>query len=313
MPVNGRLLRSQQVLVVPRRTFTGQHASAPVLPHAPAALPDLQAELLRTQAELNERETTFNVQRTQLEAALTRRSAEMDAALVTARAAAATVHAEAAAAMQEAQAEAAAALAAAAAQAVDLLELSAADARADGQALAQRLVLAAEDQVAAIRQSAQAAGFITGREEGRSVGEAGTQLVLLQAQRLIVEAEGWRASLLAASEGKLVDLLGIVAEQLFGKGYALDDQALQQMVRTAVQQAQHLSNLRVALHPADYERLLPLWPTPSVALIADAAVQAGGCVVHGDEGDVDFQVRRRLDGVQAALRETLGATAHDTD
>jgi len=199
MPVNGRLLRSQQVLVVPRRTFTGQHANAPVLPHAPAALPDLQAELLRTQAELNERETTFNVQRTQLEAALTRRSAEMDAALVTARAAAATVHAEAAAAMQEAQAEAAAALAAAAAQAVDLLELSAADARADGQALAQRLVLAAEDQVAAIRQSAQAAGFITGREEGRSVGEAGTQLVLLQAQRLIVEAEGWRASLLAAS------------------------------------------------------------------------------------------------------------------
>lgn len=313
MPASGRLLRSQQVQVVPRRAFTGQRSNAPAQPQAPEALPDLQAELLRTQAELNEREMTFNAQRLQLEAALTRRGKDMDAALETAHAAAATVHAQAAAALEAAQAAAAAALTAAGVQAVDLLELTAADAYTDGQALAQRLVLAAEDQAAAIRQSAQAAGFITGREEGRTVGEASTQLVLLQAQRLIVEAEGWRASLLAASEGKLVDLLGIVAEQLFGKGFTLADEALQQMVRTAVQQAQHLSNLRVALHPADYERLLPLWPTPSVALIADAEVQAGGCVVHGDEGDVDFQVRRRLDRVQSALRETLDATEHDTD
>lgn len=165
---------------------------------------------------------------------------------------------------------------------------------------ASRVLQAAERESTEILRTAQAQGFESGRAEGRAKGEAETRESLLAAQRVLTESHHWRDEMLARSETTLIELVGDVAEKLFGNGFVLSPEQIAAMVERAIQQARDIGPARVRLHPEDAALLDTMWPS-GLPLVPDETIRRGGCVVEAIQGMVDGRVEVQLDRIKETL------------
>ncbi len=165
---------------------------------------------------------------------------------------------------------------------------------------AGRVLRAAERESAEILRTAQAQGFESGRAEGRAKGEAETRECLLAAQRVLTESHHWRDEMLARSEATLVELVGDVAQKLFGNGFVLSPEVIAAVVERAIQQARDIGPARVRLHPEDAALLDTMWPS-GLPLVPDESIRRGGCVVEATQGMVDGRVEVQLERIKETL------------
>jgi flagellar assembly protein FliH len=165
---------------------------------------------------------------------------------------------------------------------------------------ASRVLQAAERESAEILRTAQTQGFESGRAEGRAKGEAETHESLLAAQRVLAESHHWRDEMLAQSEATLIELVGDVAEKLFGNGFVLSSKQMGVVVERAVQQARNIGPVRVRLHPDDAALLDTMWPS-GLPLMPDDSLRRGGCIVEATQGMVDGRIEVQLERIKETL------------
>lgn len=173
---------------------------------------------------------------------------------------------------------------------------------------ANRILRAAEREAAEILRTAQAQGFESGRAEGRARGEAETRESLLAAQRVLAEGHHWRDEMLARSEATLIELVGDVAEKLFGGGFALSPEQMGVVVDRAIQQARNIGPARVRLHPEDAALLDTMWPS-GLPLVPDDTIRRGGCIVEAALGTVDSRVEVQLEKIKETLVSEVAAAS----
>jgi len=193
-------------------------------------------------------------------------------------------------------------LAAAKAQAEKILE----EARAEREAL----LAAATNEAQQIKAEAEQRGF----EEGYAAGEAAVRKEwaghLENALALLNEAEMLRADRIVGSEQELLRLAVAIAEKIVGKELRTDSQAIQAMIRTALQKVAGAGRIKVRLHPDDLERLTAedgldfdeIFNEPKPIIFeADSAIKGGGCFVETEIGNVDARVKVQCERIVTEL------------
>jgi flagellar assembly protein FliH len=157
------------------------------------------------------------------------------------------------------------------------------------------------------RESGYAQGFATG-------SQAAERALAETAHRLAAIIEGLSAPLPAVDrviEDAIVSLALEIARCVIGSEIARSREYLVRLIREAIAKVPiEMGALEVVLNPADLDLVRALAPEieqGSTALIGDAAVEAGGCLVigHNETRDTRWQLRMRegLSQVDLSLAE----------
>ncbi|MCE1254563.1 MAG: hypothetical protein LWX83_13560 [Anaerolineae bacterium] len=198
--------------------------------------------------------------------------------------------------IEQKQAEAAAALEEAQKQAQDLLS----QAREE----AAHLVSQAHDQAEQIKQTAY--------DEGASRAKLESEEQLQHVTAIIKETQDWRQKILDQSEDVLIKMLQSIARKLFGNGYVLDANSIEEMIGRAITEANRLGNLRVYVNPDDHGVILSVWQESDlvvngqkIQLIPSQNILRGGCFVEGEFGVVDSRIEVQLEILESELNRTF--------
>jgi len=181
----------------------------------------------------------------------------------------------------------------------------------EAEASAQAILEATQAQAEALLQQAQREADVI-REQAyqaaRQEAEAELRGLIQTVQNMVAEVETWRQDLFAQGEAMVLETVQAIARALFGEGFALDSETLQQTYNRVLEQAQTLGDLRVYVNVEDARALDPYWREAQatlrdqrIKLIPTDAIKRGGCYVEGQYGTVDGRIEVRLNRLLAGL------------
>ena len=188
---------------------------------------------------------------------------------------------------------------------------SLAQAALEAEASAQAILEAAQAQAEALKQQAQQEAEVI-REQAyrlaREEAEAELRGLIQTVQNMVAEVETWRTNLFAQGEAMVLEAVQAIARAMFGEGFVLDPETLQQTYNRVLEQAQTLGDLRVYINAEDARVLDPYWREAQatlrdqrIKLIPTDAIKRGGCYVEGQYGTVDGRIEVRLNRLLAGL------------
>jgi flagellar assembly protein FliH len=112
-----------------------------------------------------------------------------------------------------------------------------------------------------------------------------------------LEVERARQALLADAETTVATLALAIARRLVGEDLEAHPERVRALVLEALGRVRRATRARVRVHPSDAAQLVDL----DVAIVADAAIERGGCMVESEIGNVDARLEARLDALARAL------------
>ena len=193
------------------------------------------------------------------------------------------------------------------------------------QQRAEQMIAAAQSEAETMREEAFATGKIEGRKEGTAEGltqgkQAGHQQALTEFRNQFTQAstafnaaattiEQSRNQMEAEGLAEVVKLAISIARRITKRQAVLDPQVLIENLREAMKLVVKSADIRIAIHPGQRKILddaLPAlqlqWPSLShVSVIEDSSLQAGGCRVFSEHGQIDATIETQLDRIAAEL------------
>jgi flagellar assembly protein FliH len=121
--------------------------------------------------------------------------------------------------------------------------------------------------------------------------------------------ESNKRRLLATAESGLLELALAIGRRVCRHDVATSSEAARANAAALLEMVKHESDLALHLNPADHQTLQVAAPEVIAAadrlahvnLVADPAVDRGGCVLKSRTGTIDATLETQLDGVAAAL------------
>jgi flagellar assembly protein FliH len=138
---------------------------------------------------------------------------------------------------------------------------------------------------------------------GQAVASAG-QGLLRRLADTIEQLSETRQDLIRRTERQLVELSLAIARQVLRREISLDRSLLVAMARVALDRLGETKAATIRLHPDDYAELnagAAASAGPTVSIVADPAVERGGCLVECDAGWMSVG----LDSQYSELTRTL--------
>lgn len=170
----------------------------------------------------------------------------------------------------------------------------------DARKQANELLRNAEAQASAMYEKAYQEGINEAAEEMAKQIET--------TKNLVAEATTWRDHLMLQSEPIVLDIIRTIAQKLFGDGFVLDANDLQNAFNRTLENARSLGNLRVYVNPEDARLLGPYWremqesiTSHKVEVIPSPSISRGGCYVNGQWGTADGRMETQLKAVLETL------------
>lgn len=173
-----------------------------------------------------------------------------------------------------------------------------------GERVAQ-LEAALQRDVVHARECALREGEMAGRDQAR----AELQPVIERLNKSLAEIAGIRARIRSESERELVDLALCIARRILRRELSVDPDAVQGLVRAALDKVQGREIRRVRVHP-DFlvvvRRQLELTGIMAVAEVAaDPGLHPGDVVVETRVGDLDASIDSQLKEIERGFADRL--------
>ncbi len=178
---------------------------------------------------------------------------------------------------------------------------------------AEQILAEARRDADALREEARRTGEAAGREAaretlGREV-ERRMETVLPALEELLRQmresSDAWRRS----REQGLIRLARKIAERVVRERLERDPQITLQWAREALELVANSRHMQIRLHPRDHAvlgehiaQLAGRLRLPGkLEVMADATIEAGGCVVQTEHGELDQQLTTQLDRMEEEL------------
>lgn len=179
---------------------------------------------------------------------------------------------------------------------------------------ASKIIQEAHRQAEEIRQAAEASG----REAAKSAADRvldekvaqRMQTILPVLEKVIQQLGEQRADWYRLFEKTLVQLATGLAERLIHRQIRESPEIPLVWIRESLELAAGAASVTVRLHPQEIECLgsqverlaLEIGRFASADIVADAAIEPGGCLVQTELGSVDVQVSAQLAQIEEELR-----------
>lgn len=200
----------------------------------------------------------------------------------------------------------------------DLMEKAAREARSildDAREDAEVLRTQAQKEAEEIRIQAQKEGYENGLREAHQEIEADRQMAMEQCRQILEEARRTKVKLLESSTADMARLAIAVAKRVISTEVSTNPQIIISVIREAINLLDQPGNFRVYVNPEEIEPALDSLAREEMsemekqdltnALVADARVGIGGCVIESDQGVVDAQLDTRIAKVEQALQDVI--------
>lgn len=165
---------------------------------------------------------------------------------------------------------------------------------------ARELLLAAKKDSEVLRQQAYEAGRVQALSELSQVTD--------NAQAIIDELKTWQKETIHDNELLLLEMVKKIARILFGKGYQVTAEVLQNNLDKVMRLADSLGDIRVYLNPDDSRILNPEWKNfqeslsgKHIQIIPSEEILPGGCYVQGEMGVLDARIETQLNSIFTSL------------
>jgi flagellar assembly protein FliH len=159
--------------------------------------------------------------------------------------------------------------------------------------------------LAALERDAFAKGFSQGELAGAEAAGQRGEMMLHRLTQTLEELTQVRAQMIHQTERQMVQLALAVARRIVHREVTIDPDLLIAMARVAMERLGETAQVKVRLHPNDYEaagasRVAQLAGS-NVMILADAHLSRGGCRIESDMGILDAGVDAQLQEIARAL------------
>jgi len=186
----------------------------------------------------------------------------------------------------------------------------------------ERPAFLVEDSASAAERAAalQAEAQHLGHQEGLERGMAEARLRVARSLEAVAAAERAMADMydryVAEAEAAAVDLAFQIAEKVIGTTIATDREAVLGVVSGALLRTTDRDHLVLEVNPGDFELVRDsaaelaarLGGISRMEVVSERRVEAGGCVVRTEAGEIDARMSSQLERVRRLLAEAGGAT-----
>jgi flagellar assembly protein FliH len=167
-----------------------------------------------------------------------------------------------------------------------------------------------ELESAAVRntETARAAALLEGEAFGYEKAAAAARPVMEKLTSAIADISGLRARVRAEAERDLVTLSLAIARRILRREISIDPDAVQGLVRAALEKLQSRDITRVRVFPGHEEavrRCLSAAHAGAVELLADPAMQAGDILVETSRGNLDASIDTQLKEIERGFTDRL--------
>jgi len=164
------------------------------------------------------------------------------------------------------------------------------------------------DMEARVRQA-----YESGQREGRAEAERSAQSRIQEAEnrlaRSVAELAGYRACLRRDAERDVVRLAIGIARRVLHRQIASDQDALQGLVRAALDNLEAREIVRVRVHPkqaaALEANLREIGVPQRLEVIADAGLEPGGVIFETLHGSFDASIGTQLDEIERGFADLV--------
>jgi flagellar assembly protein FliH len=164
---------------------------------------------------------------------------------------------------------------------------------------------AQEAHLAALEREAFAKGFSQGEQAGLDSASQRGEAMLYRLTQTLEELTQVRSQMILQTERQMVQLAMAIARRVVHREVSLDPDLLIAMARVALERLGEMAQVKVRLHPDDYEaagaaRVAQLAGS-SVMVLADAHLSRGACRIESDMGILEAGVEAQLQEIARAL------------
>ena len=185
----------------------------------------------------------------------------------------------------------------------------------------------AKKQVTEIKANAKKEGYDTGFEDGFKNGKDAAKEefspFLKTTQKLIEELSEFRKEMYEKVEREMVELVINLTKKVIHFEFSKREDAVQDMIRLAVQSVLDRESMVIKIHPTDKEyaesfrpELLHMFSEiKNITFVANSGIARGGCVVETNFGVIDARIEKleeqidRILNISPALPQKLKAAS----
>lgn len=177
--------------------------------------------------------------------------------------------------------------------------------KVDPEEIARRVIAAAEEDAAGIREAAKREGFDAGLAQGREKLEMAAERL----NRIAIELASTKPRLLAEATEETVNLAVAICERILGPLAAESPAYVTGVVTSALSAMSERENVTVRINPSDMQTLIEAKPeilsvidgVKNLTFLDDPSVQKGGCIVETGSTEIDARLKTQLDEIVRAL------------
>jgi len=168
-------------------------------------------------------------------------------------------------------------------------------------------------RLAEIEHDAFAKGFAQGERAGAEAAGTEARALLQRLAETIEELSSTRQNMIRRTERQVVELAMAIAKQLLQREISVDRGLLLAMARVALDALGDQEAATIRLHPDDYAVVNAApdheWASGQLTIVADPAVERGGCVVQCDAGSMKVGLDSQFNELARTL---MGGNAGDS-
>lgn len=164
-------------------------------------------------------------------------------------------------------------------------------------------------EITLIEQQSFQKGFSEGVKKGKDLQRQESQHAMNAVTNLIEELNQLKQNILLQAEGEMLELALAVAQKVIHTECAERREIIQSVLRDAIKSIIDRDNLKIRLHPEDYQHIMEikieflstLDGAKNVVFEQDESIGRGGAVIDTQFGELDARVDQQFNEIRAAL------------
>lgn len=165
-------------------------------------------------------------------------------------------------------------------------------------------------QLEAMVKQAYAEGFAQGERDARSLGEQRVAPLVAILENMMTELTAMRRKNQTQIENEVVELALHIGRKVIGHELKTNRKAVAAIVREALKYVEDPEKICIRLNPADIQQLqnaqidigCPGSHGDGIQFKEDRSIEAGGCLVQTEYGEIDARIEEQLRTIEEAFR-----------
>jgi len=176
---------------------------------------------------------------------------------------------------------------------------------------AESIIKDARSRKEAIEMQAYNSGMEKGQAEGRKIATKKIEPLFDTLKAAIDEIASMRTSIIEKHQDQILEIIFLITEKIIHRSIQVSPDIILDTVRAASNHLMETDDIRLRLHPSDFEYIREietiiaksLSGKRQVHVIEDTSIDRGGVIIDTEFGEIDATIRSQIEHIHDILSE----------